>query len=80
MMADAHDKQVVPERVRQLHADLGSKQKVFIDLACSPHLASCEKNHMLLFQASLEWPRNGKVNGMTEGVLKLGYQLFKELG
>ena len=73
MVSGAHDKQVAPERVRQLYADLGSKQKVFIDLACSSHNAMWEKNHLLLFQASLEWLRDGKVNGMTEGVLKLGY-------
>ena len=73
MVAGVHDKQVAPERVRQLYADLGSKQKVFIDLACSSHNAMWEKNHLLLFQASLEWLRDGKVNGMTEGELKLGY-------
>jgi pimeloyl-ACP methyl ester carboxylesterase len=73
MVAGAHDKQVVPERVRQLYADLGSKQKVFIDLACSSHNAMWEKNHLLLFQASLEWLKDGKVNGMSEGELKLGY-------
>jgi pimeloyl-ACP methyl ester carboxylesterase len=73
MIAGAHDKQVPPERVRDLYADLGSKQKVFIDLACSSHNAMWEKNHLLLFQASLEWLREGKVNGTAEGVLKLGY-------
>ncbi len=73
MVSGVHDKQVAPERVRQLYADLGSKQKVFIDLACSSHNAMWEKNHLLLFQASLEWLRDGKVNGISEGELKLGY-------
>ncbi len=73
MIAGAHDKQVVPERVRELYADLGSQQKVFIDLACSSHNAMWEKNHLLLFQASLEWLKDGKVNGMPDGVVKLGY-------
>jgi hypothetical protein len=27
----------------------------------------------LLFKASLEWLRDGKVNGVTQGELKLGY-------
>ena len=71
--AGAHDKQVAPERVRELYADLGSKQKVFIDLACSSHNAMWEKNHLLLFKASLEWLKDGKVNGTSEGELKLGY-------
>jgi pimeloyl-ACP methyl ester carboxylesterase len=73
MVTGVHDKQVPPERVRELYADLGSKQKVFIDLACSSHNAMWEKNHSLLFRASLEWLRDGKVNGMSEGELKLGY-------
>jgi pimeloyl-ACP methyl ester carboxylesterase len=73
MVTGAHDKQVAPERVRDLYADLGSKQKVLIDLACSSHNAMWEMNRLLLFRASLEWLRDGKVNGMSEGELKLGY-------
>ena len=73
MVAGVHDKQVAPERVRELFADVGAKQKVLIDLACSSHNAMWERNHLLLFRASLEWLRDGKVNGMSEGELKLGY-------
>ena len=73
MVAGAQDKQIVPERVRELYADLGSTQKVIIDLACSSHNALWEKNRLLLFKASLEWLKEGKVNGVTEGELKLGY-------
>jgi pimeloyl-ACP methyl ester carboxylesterase len=73
MVAGIHDKQVVPERVRELYADLGSKQKVLIDLACSSHNAMWEKNHLLLFQATAEWLRDGKVGGASEGVIRMGY-------
>jgi pimeloyl-ACP methyl ester carboxylesterase len=73
MIAGAHDKQVPPERVHDLYADLGSKQKVIIDLACSSHNAMWETNHLLLFKASLEWLKEGKVNGISAGELKLGY-------
>ena len=73
MVTGAHDKQVPPDRVRELYADLGSPKKVFVDLACSSHNAMWEKNHTLLFQASLEWLVQGSVNGMKEGVLRLGY-------
>src|SRR5712691_3937417 len=73
MVTGAHDKQVAPGRVRDLYADLGSKQKVIIDLACSSHNAMWERNHLLLFKASLEWLKDGKVNGTSEGELKLGY-------
>jgi hypothetical protein len=73
MISGVHDKQVNPENVRQLFTDLGSHQKVFIDLACSSHNAMWEKNHNLLFKASLEWLTLGSVNGTQEGMLRLGY-------
>ena len=36
------------------------KEKVFIDLGCSSHNAMWEKNHLLLFRASLEWLTAGR--------------------
>lgn len=72
MVVGSHDKQVLPERVRELHADLGSKQKVFIELACASHNAMWESNRALLFKASLDWLREGSVNGVSAGELKLG--------
>lgn len=73
MVAGVHDKQVAPERVRELYADLGASQKVFVDLGCASHNAMWESNHLLLFRASLEWLRAGTVNGARDGVLRLGY-------
>src|SRR5262249_48234705 len=67
MVAGAHDKQVSPARVRELYTDLGSRQKVFVDLACSSHNAMWERNHLLLFRASLEWLTQGSVNGAKQG-------------
>jgi pimeloyl-ACP methyl ester carboxylesterase len=72
-VSGAHDKQVPSDRVRELVADLGSGEKVFADLACSSHNALWERNHLLLFQASLEWLTKGTVNGMKTGAVKLGY-------
>jgi pimeloyl-ACP methyl ester carboxylesterase len=73
MVTGAHDVQVAPQRVRDLYADLGSKSKVLVDLACSSHNAMWEKNHLLLFQASLEWLTKGTVNGTAQGIVRLGY-------
>lgn len=73
MVASAHDKQVAPDRVRELYADVGAKQKVFVDLACSSHNAMWERNHLLLFRAALEWLPEGKASGVSEGMLKIGY-------
>jgi pimeloyl-ACP methyl ester carboxylesterase len=73
LFAGAHDKQVNPDRVRDLYNDLGSPHKAFVDLACSSHNAIWEKNHLLLFRASLEWLTRGTVTGKAEGMLRLGY-------
>ena len=73
LVAGVHDKQVVPDRVRELYADLGSKEKVFIDLGCSSHNAMWERNHLLLFKASLEWLETAKLNGISVGETTLGY-------
>jgi pimeloyl-ACP methyl ester carboxylesterase len=73
MVAGIHDKQVTPDRVRELYEDLGAAQKVMIDLGCSSHNAMWEKNHTMLFRASLEWLEKGTVNGSTTGILKMGY-------
>ena len=69
----AYDKQVPSERVHDFYADLGSSQKVVIDLACSSHNAMWEKNHLLLFRASLEWLTKGTANGVEQGVVRLGF-------
>jgi pimeloyl-ACP methyl ester carboxylesterase len=73
MVTGAHDKEVLPERVHDLYANLGATRKVLIDLACSSHYAMWEKNHLLLFQGSLEWLTKGTVNGMEQGIVRLGY-------
>ena len=69
MITGAHDKQVLPQHVREFYEDVGAPEKVFIDLACSSHNAMWERNHLLLFRASLEWLTQGTKTGM----LKLGY-------
>ena len=73
LVAGAHDKQVNPDRVRELFSDLGSTQKMFVDLACSSHNAAWERNHLLLYKASLEWLTSSSVGGAKSGVVKLGY-------
>ena len=73
MVSGVNDKQVNPERVRDLYADIGSPQKAFVDLGCSAHAAMWEKNHLALFAASLEWLDKGTVQGQSNVMVKLGY-------
>lgn len=74
LVAPVHDVQVVQDRVRELHADVGTAQKVMVDLARSSHNALWERNHLLLFRASLEWLERGTVNGQSSGTVRLGYE------
>ena len=73
LIAPATDGQVSPDRVVELYEDLGSSRKVLLDLACSSHNAMWETNRALLFDASLQWLRDGSVNGADHGVIRLGY-------
>ncbi len=73
MVAGVHDGQVSPDAVRRLYEDHGATEKVFVDLACSSHNAMWEKNHLLLFRASLEWLTAGTVDGQKSGMIRMGY-------
>jgi len=73
MVSGENDKQVNPDRVMDFYTDLGATNKVFVTLACSSHNAMWEKNHLLLFKASVEWLTQGTVEGKQSGTLRLGF-------
>ena len=73
VIAGALDKQVTPDRVKIAYDDLGATDKVLVDLGCSSHNAMWEKNHLLMFGASLEWLTKGAVGEQKTGVIRLGY-------
>jgi pimeloyl-ACP methyl ester carboxylesterase len=73
LFVGVHDVQVPIGRVEALYNDLGSEQKVFVDLACSSHNAMWETNRLLMFDASVEWLTSGTLQGKTSGAFKLGY-------
>jgi len=72
MVTGVHDRQVLPERVRHLYEDLGATEKVFVDLGCSSHNAMWERNRLALFEASRTWLTSGTVNGLKQGMIRLG--------
>jgi fermentation-respiration switch protein FrsA (DUF1100 family) len=72
-VAGIHDAQVGPDRVRELYEDFGAADKVLLDLGCASHNAMWERVHGDLFEASLEWLRDGTVDGMRTGVVRRGY-------
>ena len=73
MITGEHDKQIAPRLVRELYEDLGSDNKVMLDLACSSHNAMWEKNRKMLFDATVQWLREGRLNGQKSGIVRMGY-------
>jgi pimeloyl-ACP methyl ester carboxylesterase len=73
IVAGVLDKQVTPDRARLAYDDLGSPEKVFLDLACASHNAMWERNRLLMFSASLEWLTKGAVGETKTGVIRTGY-------
>jgi pimeloyl-ACP methyl ester carboxylesterase len=73
MVTGEHDKQIAPRLVRELYEDLGSENKVMVDLACSSHNAMWEKNRKMLFDATVQWLREGRLNGQNSGTVRIGY-------
>lgn len=73
VVAAIHDAQVAAARVNEMFEDLGAEQKVLLDLGCASHNAMWEANAGILFDASLQWLRDGQVDGINRGVLRKGY-------
>ncbi|MFK7863644.1 MAG: alpha/beta hydrolase [Pseudohongiellaceae bacterium] len=73
LVSPVHDQQISAQRVTELFEDLGSTDKVLLDLACSSHNAMWEKNHLLLFDASAQWLLEGVVDGQNSGTIRKGY-------
>ena len=57
---------------KDLYADLGSEQKVFISSACGSHFLVWERNHGALHEASRQWLTNGTFNGASLGEFRIG--------
>lgn len=73
LVAGKTDGQVSPDRVAEMYEDLGANEKVLLDLGCASHNAMWEVNAPLLFDASLQWLRDGSVDGQTNGIIRKGY-------
>ena len=72
LVAPETDGQVSPERVVELYEDVASEKKILVHLACSSHNAMWETNRSVLFDASLQWFRDGAVAGVESGEFRLG--------
>src|SRR5262249_31744449 len=61
------DTQVPESDVRGLYADLGSREKVFVHVACASHYLVWENQHMILLHASREWLRHSTFHSQNTG-------------
>ncbi len=50
-----------------VYEQLGSKQKVFLRVACASHFIVWEKEHTVLQRMSLEWLQHGTAAGQSRG-------------
>ena len=69
MVAGTHDGQVNAELVRNLYADYGATEKVYLEMTCSSHNAMWEKDAQLLFDATYQWLNSTTYNGVSSGML-----------
>jgi pimeloyl-ACP methyl ester carboxylesterase len=73
VVAGILDLTIPASRVNDMYSDLGASEKVLLDLGCASHNAMWESNAPILFDASLQWLRDGKVDGQSSGVIRKGY-------
>lgn len=78
MVAGLTDGQVNPERVREFYADLGSKQKVILEMPCASHNAMWERDATQLFDATWQWLSTTSYRGSDNGSFVLETALKKK--
>jgi len=68
VMAGEYDR--LEER-RSVYEQLGSKDKVFMNVACASHFMLWEKQHTALHVASKEWLAHGRLKNVRRGELRV---------
>lgn len=69
-VAPEHDKQALPEQVKDLFTGYGASNKVLLNLTCGSHNALWERVHLTLFQASLDWFTKNELDGTRNGAVR----------
>lgn len=57
-----------------VYREIGAKQKAFLNIAGASHFIQWEKQHRVLFAASLEWLSSGRLQGRRRGQLSVDEQ------
>lgn len=56
----------------QVFRQIGSRDKVFLEIACASHFALWERQHAVLHRASKEWLTHGRLEGLRRGEMRAG--------
>jgi pimeloyl-ACP methyl ester carboxylesterase len=56
---------------KTVYDQIGSRDKVFVNVTCASHFLVWEKQHRALHDASVEWLRTGKLKGMSRGEMRV---------
>jgi hypothetical protein len=68
VMAGEYDR--LEER-RSVYEQLGSKDKVFLNVSCGSHFMLWEKQHLALHVASKEWLAHGRLKDVRRGEMRV---------
>jgi len=60
-----------PAERKTVYDQIGSRDKVFVNVTCASHFLLWEKQHPALHDASVEWLRTGTVKGMSRGEMRV---------
>ena len=67
MIGGELDLQVPPAQLRALYEDIGSADRVLVQVACAGQQMVWEYQRFVLFNASLQWLRDGSYHGAQRG-------------
>jgi len=56
---------------KTVYEQIGSTDKVFVNVTCASHFLVWEKQHRALHDASIEWLRTGTLKGMKRGEMRV---------
>jgi pimeloyl-ACP methyl ester carboxylesterase len=67
LFSGVYDQEVAPQLVRDLFADLGTDNKVFVAVDCASHYIPYETQHEVLYKGSKDWLLHGSIKGVSRG-------------
>jgi pimeloyl-ACP methyl ester carboxylesterase len=60
-----------PSERKTVFEQIGSRDKVFVNVSCASHFMLWEMQHRALHEASLEWLRDGRLKGLARGEMRV---------